>query len=110
MTLRCNGPHDTYSVGATLSGSGAPTAKYNVTIWTYDKFDDTRAPMVRLMSSNQDSTTTNYPWRTGDQGHALQSTWYTTLQQPKGLKVIFIEAKVNTSDWVSYQCTDYAPK
>jgi hypothetical protein len=110
ITLRCDGPHDTYSVGATLSGSGAPTAKYNVAIWTYDKFDDTRAPMVRLSSVNQDNSNTHYPWRTGDQGHALQSSWYTTLQQPKGLKFIFIEAKVNTSDWASYQCSDYAPK
>ncbi|MEU9411369.1 hypothetical protein AB0E08_37525 [Streptomyces sp. NPDC048281] len=110
IKLSCTDPHNTYLAKATLYGSGAPTAKYDVTLSVFDKIDDTRAPMIHLKSSNKDGTVTNYPWRTGDQGDNIQSYWETTLQQPKGLVLIFIEAKTNSSDWAYFQCSDYAPK
>ncbi|MEV6480573.1 hypothetical protein [Streptomyces sp. NPDC051576] len=110
IPLSCTGPFDTYLATATLYGSGAPTAKYTVTLSVFDKVDDTRAPMIHLKSSNKDGSVTNYPWHTGDQGRNVQSYWDTTLQQPKGLVLIFLEAKVNTSDSASFQCSDYAPK
>jgi hypothetical protein len=112
ITLRCEDKTHSYKAFARLSGSGAPTAKYNVHISVYDTIDDTRAPKVRLRSINKDNSVTDYPWRTGDQGRAIRTYWDTTLQQPKGLKAIILEANVtkNGGDEQYFFCTDYAPK
>ncbi|MGI5368739.1 hypothetical protein [Streptomyces iakyrus] len=110
IQLRCQDERKTFTAHATLNGSGAPTAKYDVVISVMDHIDDTRAPKVRLFSANKDGSVTHYRWRTGDQGRSIQTYWETTLQQPKGLRAIFIEGTVNSSDAANFQCTDYGPK
>jgi hypothetical protein len=111
IQLACRGPFNTYKAWGTLEGSGAPTAKYDAALEVIDLIDDTRAPQIRFKSANKDGSVTNFPWHKGAQGTNVVSSFSDlTLQQPKGLKVIFIEARVNTSDWVSFQCSDAAPK
>ncbi|MFJ6389221.1 hypothetical protein ACIQJT_16630 [Streptomyces sp. NPDC091972] len=97
-------------MNATLEGSGAPTAKYDVWFRTTDYIDDTRAPKLRLMTSNKDGSLTQFPWSTGAQGRSVISEWSSTLQQPKGIVVVWLEGTVNSSDWAQFQCHDYAPK
>jgi hypothetical protein len=110
IQLDCRDKSNTFRVHATLEGSGAPTAKYEVRLWTYDYIDDTRAPKIRLRSYNKDGSLTDYPWRTGGQGRNVISTWDTTLQQPKGLDTIYLEGTTNSSDSELFYCSDYAPK
>lgn len=109
ISLDCRDERNTFRAHAALDGSGAPTAKYEVQITLYDYIDDTRAPMARLISLNKDGSVTNYPWRTGAQGRNVISTFDTTLQQPKGLDGIVLEAKTDRDSSLFY-CTDWAPK
>ncbi|MER8005254.1 MULTISPECIES: hypothetical protein [unclassified Streptomyces] len=111
IKMSCHDKHNTFKAYGTLEGSGAPTAKYDAALKVIDLIDDTRAPQIRFKSANKDGSVTNFPWHKGAQGRSVVSSFSDlTLQQPKGLKVIFIEARVNTSDWAEFQCSDYAPK
>lgn len=109
IKLSCTDPSKTFKVNATLEGSGAPTAKYNVTFRTTDYIDDTRAPKLRLTTNNKDGSYTAYPWHTGAQGRSVISEWSSTLQQPKGIRVVMLEGTVD-KDSALFQCSDYAPK
>lgn len=112
IKLSCQDERKTFLAKATLNGSGAPTAKYDVQISVYDRIDDTRAPKIRLVTLNKDNTVTQYRWRTGDQGRAILTKWDTTLQEPKGLTKVSIEATTDTPlhDSQLFNCFDFAPK
>ena len=110
IKLSCTDARKTFKVNATLEGSGAPTAKYDVSFRTTDYIDDTRAPKLRLKTSNKDGSLTEFPWNVGAQGRSVISEWSSTLQQPKGIRVVWLEGTVNSSDWAQFQCNDYAPK
>ncbi|MFE1857181.1 hypothetical protein [Streptomyces anandii] len=109
LRLECHDEHNTFKAVVTLDGPGGPKAKYDVDIKLFDYIDDTRAPRVRLISYNMDSSVTNYPWRTGGQGRNVLSQFSTTLQQPKGLRALLMEAETDR-DSNLFNCSDYAPK
>ncbi|MFE7775387.1 hypothetical protein ACFU5O_16100 [Streptomyces sp. NPDC057445] len=109
FTLECEDRAGSFRAGATFSGSGAPTARYEIRIWAIDRMDDGHAPRIRLRSSNKDGSFTDYSWRTGDQGQNVLTGWDTHLQQPKGLARVYLEAYTVDGD-VNYRCGDHFPK
>ncbi|WP_328681868.1 hypothetical protein OG905_38560 [Streptomyces sp. NBC_00322] len=104
-SMQCTDGPNTVYITATIVGSGAPTARYGVVLTTFDKKDDNFAPYIRLKSLNKDGSITNYPWRKGGQGKNVLTRWDTTLQQPKGLKILWVEGYAQGP-----RCTDYLPK
>ncbi|MFC7258906.1 hypothetical protein [Streptomyces lutosisoli] len=109
ILFNCTDPSKSFQANVNLYGSGAPTAKYEVYIRLTDKIDDTRAPKLRLISANNDGSRTIYSWHTGRQGRGVITNEETTLQQPKGLKVVIMEA-TSQEGISSLSCTDYQPK
>lgn len=111
IQLSCTDASKTFKVHATLVGSGAPTARYDVSFVLTDYIDDTRAPKLRLLTINKDESVTTYPWHVGRQGnHVITNEPTSTLQQPKGLAQVILEGTTNSSDHQMFFCSDYAPK
>lgn len=95
IQLGCQDKFHNFKVNATLIGSGKPTAKYDVQISTADLSSDGLAPKVRLHSYNKDGSYTSYRWRTGPEGAGAIGNFETTLQQPKGLDIVYLEGRIN---------------
>lgn len=99
IRLNCQDSQKTFRVNATLEGSGAPTAKYDVDIQTIDFYNNAWAPKLRLTSLNKDGSVTHWPWHVGGQGRNVVTHFTpTTLQQPKGLDAIILEGATNPYD------------
>lgn len=95
IQLGCQDKWKNFKVNATLIGSGKPTAKYDVQISTTDLSSDGLAPRVRLHSYNKDGSYTDYRWRKGPEGAGAIGNFETTLQQPKGLDIVYLEGRIN---------------
>ncbi|MFJ8310992.1 MULTISPECIES: hypothetical protein [unclassified Streptomyces] len=110
LQLDCGDKEKTLHAHVSLVGSGAPTARYDVKISVVD-LGAGNPPKARLITANQDGSRTIYPWYVGDVGKYVQSYWDTTLQQPKGLKYVILEAHTYEGVGTSgYACSDYGPK